>query len=113
MARAKQDVRSIPAKDYDAWVAWLRAPSLPQCFRALADYKSGAHYGMGKPTAVCAIGGGCLAVGQEPRPSSLFYSGLPPSLYMLVTRMNDEEMLPFASIADRLEEMRERYVRHA
>lgn len=105
----------MPAKEFDAWVAWLRAPTMPQCFGLLAQRSTEIpHIGeKSQVVAVCAIGGGCLAVGQEPRPSSSFYVDLPPSLYMLVTRLNDNDQLPFASIADLLEARRDSYVRHA
>jgi hypothetical protein len=111
----RQPVQKMKAKDYDAWVSWLRAPTMPQCFGLLARW-SKPNYPIWDDAvveAVCAIGGGCLALGQDPRPNSLFYTGLPAGLYANVTRMNDEEHLPFATIADWLTQERERYVRHA
>jgi len=104
------DISTMKAEDYDAWVQWLRAPTRPQCFGLLAQRAKAGHH---EVTAVCAIGGGCLALGQEPRPNSLFCTGLPAGLYLSVSRMNDEERLPFARIADRLEKRRYLYVRHA
>ena len=103
------EIVTMEASDYDAWVAWLRAPTVPQCFGLLAQRTKAGHH---EVTAVCAIGGGCLAVGEEPRPNSLFCTGLPAGLYLSVSRMNDEERLPFEQIADRLAKVRERYVRH-
>jgi len=109
------EILTMKATEFDAWVAWLRAPTKPQCFGLLAR-RSTPSYSIWEDStveAVCAIGGGCLALGQEPRPNSLFYTGLPYGLYTLVTKLNDNEHLPFATIADRLEKVRERYVRHA
>jgi hypothetical protein len=104
------DIQFVSAQDFDAWVAWLRAPTKPQCFGLLARRQRAGNH---EVEAVCAIGGGCLAVGQDPRPNSLFASGLPAGLYMSVGHMNDVERLSFASIADRLEARRHLYVRHA
>ena len=90
----RRPISTMKAKDYDAWVKWLLAPTKPQCFGLLAR-RSGTSV-----TAVCAIGGGCLAVGQDPSPSSSFYADLPPGLYANISRMNDEQHLPFSEIAD-------------
>jgi hypothetical protein len=109
------DISTMKAQDFDAWVAWLRAPTKPQCFGLLARW-SRPNYPIWEDAVVeevCAIGGGCLALGEDPRPNSLFYTGLPYGLYTMVTTMNDNEHLPFATIADHLQRVRERYVRHA
>lgn len=99
---------------FDAWVSWLRAPTKQQCFGALARSSAGnLTRSAALAEMVCAIGAGCLAMREDPKPSSSFNQLLPPDLANKVVAWNDAECLSFAQIADRLEENRDLYVRHA